>query len=259
MSHRKSCIAALSLFALAGVASAGVVVVDFTTEDDGVTPLLNGQHIETDGANTEFGTIFDLYVPSASDHLGGVIFDTSSAGPNNGGQDPDLLVDLGNALTFQSTSAPNQTIPGFFDPANDAVGMGVFEFTMLQSGLGLTEITLIDADSGYGLVVTMTDTNGLTRTITVGSNFSYDIDSTNVPGALGYSVLDLTTLAVQVGEGGGTASGVEDMGFNPNDLASFTLMHTGSGAFDNFTFVPTPGAAGLLGVAGLVAVRRRRA
>ena len=67
----------------------------------------------------------------------------------------------------------------------------------------------------------------------------------------------MTALGVQVGEGGGSASGVDDLGFDPNDVIKFEVQLTGSGGIDTFVFVPEPSTALLMGL-GLAGFGLRR-
>lgn len=68
----------------------------------------------------------------------------------------------------------------------------------------------------------------------------------------------------QLGEGGSTATAVEDAGFDPQDVVQLEFQFLGkpsSGGLDDLTFVPEPSAALLL-ASGLVALamgRRPRA
>ena len=56
------------------------IVLDFETEDDFTTPLVNGQDISTP---PEFGNL--VFISSTGNNLGAAIFDSDPNGPNAGG------------------------------------------------------------------------------------------------------------------------------------------------------------------------------
>ena len=59
-------------------------------------------------------------ISASGPNLGAAIFLSTPGGPNDGGPDPDLLVDLGNVLILQSEDAPGQNaVPGVFDVPNE--------------------------------------------------------------------------------------------------------------------------------------------
>lgn len=244
--------AAIALLACAGSVHAGIVTIDFSTEDDFITPLANGQSVESPD---EFGNLFNLNVTAggAGGNDGLAIFDTSDPGPNSSGGDPDLLVNLGNALIFQNN---NSAMTGdFFNTPNDDAGGGSMRWAFL-SPVEMLSLDLIDINgSGQQVDIILTDGNGLTRTYDVPSLWTNDIDA---EGPLGYGTLDLTTLAGQLGEGGSTATATEDPGFDPTDVLFMDITFAGSGALDNVKFIPTPGSLAIMGLAGLAATRRRR-
>ena len=187
------------------------ITVDFSFDDNGLATG-NGQIIDI-----EFFTHFTLTSPDTGiSHLGPTLFDSDPLGPNAAGTDPDLLVNLGNVLILQNSALPNND--GFFfetpnDEANfEPTGSGtlVFDFTapvLLQS------IDLIDINGGAFVDLVLTDGGGLTRTYNVFEMWSHDIFDT--PAAMGYDTLDFTTLAAQVGEGGGQAPASQMAGFDP--------------------------------------------
>ncbi len=238
---------ALVVFAVVAAASAQTTV-DFTTDDFG-TPLVNGQDISTP---PEFGNFIEIS-SAGSPNLGATIFDSDPNGPNSGGADPDLLVDLGNILILQNNAYPTQTVPGIFDTPNDEEDGGtlIFDFT---SPLEPLEVTLVDINgSNQNVLVTLLDTNSFTRTYDVPSMWTKDVTS----GPLGYDMLDLTTLAPQLGEGGATATATEDVGFDGTSVVNITFEFDGSAGLDNFKFIPEPTSLLLLAVgAGLIARRR---
>ncbi len=229
-----------------------VTTLNFDTEDDFLTPLLNGQAISSP---TTFGALVNINAFGAN-NLGAAIFDTSFAGPNLGGQDPDLLVGLGNALILQSPDSPVQTVPGIFDAPNDALGGGTFVFDFINA-VEMRSVKLLDVDGGNEVIVTMIDLEGAMRVYDVPASWSFDIDA---QGPNGYDTLDMTTLAGQIGEGGATATATEDEGFDATRVTSVTFEFSGSGGLDDVSFVviPTPGAATLLALAGGATLTRRR-
>ncbi|MEM9064333.1 MAG: hypothetical protein AAGB51_02465 [Planctomycetota bacterium] len=242
-----------------GLASApalgGVQVIDFTTEDDGVTALVNGQEVGdlTGGVYEEFGNLFNLTHISGGAGLS--IFDTSFTGPNIGGGDPDLIVGLGNILIIQENNngLGTQTVDDIFDTANDDAGGGVYRFDFFTA-VEMLEVTLVDVNGGNDIDVTLIDSQGLTRVYSVPAMWTNDI---SVSGPLGYGVLDLTSLAPQSSEGGNFTNVSQDLGFNSLDVVAVEFQFFGSGGIDNLTFIPTPGVATVLGL-GLLASRRRR-
>lgn len=240
------CAPLLAVVGLASAATAQTFCIDFTTEDDFVTPLANGQIIDT-----EFGNLFSL------SHIGGaglVIFDTDPSGPNASGPDPDLLVNIGMALTIQSSGASAST-GGFFNTPNDDASGGTITFDYLAP-VQMTSIDLIDIDSGVSVTVTLVDGEGDTRVYSVPNGWTYDIDAN--PSQNGYATLDLTTLAPQAGELSALATATEDANFDIGGVLQMNIVATGSFAVDNVKFVPTPASASLLAIGGLVATRRRR-
>ena len=238
-----------ALVALAGVAQAGVIGIDFSFAGDGVTPLANGHQIVGD----EYSPLFTL--SSTGNNLGAATFDSGFAGPNIGGQDPDLIVGLGNVLILQTNGAGAQSTPGIFDTPNDSANGGSFVFDF---ALGLQPLTLdlVDIDENNAAFITLTDSLGFQRMYDVPGGWTNDIDA---EGGVGYATLDLTTLADQAGEDAGVfAIASEDAGFNGLDVVQLQVVLPGSGAIDNLTLVPTPGTTAIAIGAGLVAMRRRR-
>lgn len=255
---------ALAIAGVLGIASSANAVfmqrtVDFSTDDNG-NPIVNGQQIAND--NAEFFTDFQLSSTS-TDGLLSAAFDSSVGGPNDPSQDTDLIVGLGNVLIFQNDDAPAITA-GVFDSPNDSTDSGTWTFDF-ASGLRpspvveLLDITLIDIDGSASMSIVLTDLSNNTRTYTVPSNWTNDVD--NSPD--GYDTLDLTSLVAQLGEGGASTSVVEDAGFDATGVVRLDVSLRGSGAIDNVRFqgdlFPTPGAMSLCGVAGLMFARRRRA
>ncbi len=142
---------------------------------------------------------------------GAAIFDSTPGGPNASGSDPDLLVSLGGILILQNDSFATQTTPGIYDTANDEAAGGTLVFDFVDP-VELLSIDLIDIDGSATVGLILTDGSGLARTYSVPMSWTFDI---SVSGPDGFDTLDLTTLAPQLGEGGGIATAVEDAGFNP--------------------------------------------
>jgi len=202
------------------------VTLDFETEDDFATPLVNGQDIST---GPEFGNL--VAISGFGPNFGPAIFDTSEFGPNFGGADEDLLVRTGNALILQRF--PAQTVPGIFDVANDAEGGGTLRFDFVLSS-ELLSIDLIDVDLAPGnqdVIVTMFDAAGATRSYFVPRGWTEDIA---IEGAPGYRTLDLTSLANQPGAHA-TATGAEDAGFDALNVVRLEVFLFGSTAVDNLS------------------------
>lgn len=252
MALRSHFVCALVLF-LGSASGLQAINIDFSFEDDGVTPLQNGQKIDV---GQEFGTLFD--VSGSGSNSGVAIFDTTACpgGVNCGGPDPDLLVGLGNALILQENSGNAGNLTGdFFDVANDDASQNNRLFFDFFSPITALSLDLIDINGNGPAHVTLEDQNGLTRTYSASMHWTYDI---SVSGPKGFETLDLTTLVNQPGEGGGVATAVEDAGFNPNDVIKITVLFEGSGAVDNLNFVPEPATFVLLAIGGAICVRRRK-
>lgn len=238
----------VSSFALGGV----VQTLDFETEDDFLTPLVNGQAVSSPST---FGHLVNINAFGVN-NLGAAIFDTTPGGPNTGSQDPDLLVGLGNVLILQSKDAPTQSMPGIFDSPNDSLRGGTFMFDFINP-VEMLSVKLIDVDADNDVLVTMIDMDGRTRIYSVPEGWSFDVDA---QGPDGYDTLDLTTLSAQIGEGGATATAFEDDGFDAQRVSTVFFEFSGSGALDDVSFVvvPTPGVASLLALAGGASISRRR-
>jgi hypothetical protein len=193
--------------------------LDFTTEDDGVTPLGNGQVIDT-----EFGVL--VSISGAGPNNGPAIFDSNPAGPNNPSQDLDLLVNRGNVLILQNSSAP-AAVGGFYPRPNDAEAGGslIFDFATASAPMS---VVLIDIDDAIGedSSVVLTDVGGATRTYTVPANWT---------GEASWLTLDLTTLAAQPGFGS-VATAVEGAGFDGNAVVRIRVNLGSSGAVDDLSF-----------------------
>ncbi|NOY43551.1 MAG: PEP-CTERM sorting domain-containing protein [Planctomycetes bacterium] len=241
-----------TLFATAHVSAAVVFpyTVDFSTEDDDATPLVNGQAIDT-----EFGNLFTITSTvdgGGAGHLGPAIFDSTDPGPNSSGGDSDLLVNLGNILIFQNNAFPTQTTPGIFNTPNDEANFndrGSFIFNFITPA-ELLSIDLVDINGGVTVQLTLTDTSGNSRIYDVPSKWTNDVSIAPI----GYDTLDLTTLLPQNGEGiGGDATATEDPLFDPTLVETLTIAIDGSGAIDNLVIgsIPEP-TSGILLTLGMI-------
>jgi hypothetical protein len=239
--------AALAVAADAATTHATPQIIDFSTDQFG-NPLANGQSLPAPGPCSN-----SFSISTSGSNLGAAIFDTTKGGPNASGPDKDLLVGLGNALILQDTRSSAQTTPGIFNVPNDAVS-GVVRFDFVTP-VTLLSLTVIDVDTP-GVSVVLEDIDGLTRTYTIGVNFTFDIEAN--PMSDGFGVIDLTTLANQVGEGGGSVTASQSAGFNADEVVSMRVNWGTSGAIDNLIFVPAPGAASLALLGGALALKRRR-
>ncbi|MEM9351502.1 MAG: hypothetical protein AAGA92_00670 [Planctomycetota bacterium] len=268
--------AATLLLLPASAAIAAPIVYTFETEDDLTTPLLHGQIIDQafDAPGfSEFGNVFN--VSSTQDgtdgHLGVTVFDSDLSGT----ADPDLEVGTGNILILQNDDDSART-GDFYDTPNDERdradrGSIVFDFTETVAPLS---INIVDANGGFGALVTMTDTVGRTRVYTIPEMWSNEV--TSAPN--GFDTLLLTDLAPQDGEGaGGDATATEDLGFNEVAVVQLSVSFVGaagvggsgnalSGGIDDLVLdgvdgqnIPEPGAAVLLlgSILGLASRRRR--
>ena len=215
----------------------------------------NGRELGTRASATQpYASFLTLSALSnGSPSLGAGIFDSSPAGPNSGSSDQDLLVGLGNILILQSHNFPTQTLPGIYDTPNDEAAGGTIVFDFVNP-LKMLSIDLIDIDGNGPVDLFLLDGSGRTRTYNVSSSWTRDIFS---QGPAGFDTLDLTTLAAQVGEGGGTATAFEDLQFDSLDVVRMTVVHSGSAGIDNLVVIPAPPALAMLAL-GLILRRRTR-
>lgn len=210
----------------------GEARLDFETRDDLRTPLRNGEALTSP---PQFGPSVQVQVSGAN--LGLAAFDSAPDGPNAGGPDPDLLVDLGQLLVFQDSLQPTQSVPGVFDvPGDDADG-GLVTFTF-SAPVEPRSLTLVDLDleRGHDAKLTLTDQAGRTRVYSVPAGWTEDLVRDGPPGQ---RVLDLTTLAPQPGFRA-TAIASEDAGFAPRAVMRLAIGLAGSGALDSLRWIPHP-------------------
>ena len=259
----------------------------FDTEDDFVTPLVNGQSISTfpdvqDGKGNpdthfEFGRLVNISTLTfgSDGHEGAAIFDSTPGGPNDDGGilpnalDPDLLVDMGNILILQNDSHPATTTDPTYglvvDVPNDEAnyadrGAIVFDFTMPVEPVS---IDLIDIDNGCRYVnVMLMDENQNMRVYDVPAGWTHDVTSHGK----GWHTLDLTSLLDQPGEPGtyDWTMAWQDYHFNPKKVHQLKVVFDGSAGLDNLVFrkhiIPEPSSVVLLtlGAVALLSRRRRR-
>ena len=259
----KHVLSAMGMIGAAGIVSASVINIDFSLNDTNEA-MLNGQQV----IGADFDQYFDL--TTQGDHAGAAVFDSTASGPNAGGRDPDLLVNLGNILILQengrnkertTTLANGRT--GFVTPDDkwNNRSAGVFNFAF-NASVELLSLDLVDIDGGNSVTVILTDESGDERVYSVPQNWTDEVNqpSSENPNPQGYGTLDLTTLVDQASpDGNGVfATATEDDGFDASSVVNLEVRLMGSGGIDNLRFVPTPGSAGLLAAAGLVTLRRRR-
>jgi hypothetical protein len=203
--------------------------LDFEREDDFVTPLVNGQHLDT-----EFGRLASIRSTGANAGLS--LFDSTSGGPNDPSQDRDLLVDSGHLLILQTENFPPDASDVFPRPNDDDDGGTiVFELPVHASG---RELTLVDLDSSDGPTsVTLLDDAGRARRYTVPGGWTGD----RLLGQPGTGVLDLVTLAPQPGYAANAVAS-EAPGFNADSVRRIEVALRGSGGLDDlwvaFTRMP---------------------
>lgn len=203
------------------------LTVDFTTEDDQETALVNGQAITT---APEFGNKMGFAGSGANNGL--AIFDSSNPGPNNPSQDLDLLINQGNILILQNDQSP-PIVGDVYPRANDDEDGGTIDITFNRPTRPLS-VDLIDIDNraGEGMTLTLTDYSALTRTYTVPIDWTGDLTLAQP----GVGTLDLQTLANQAGFAS-VATAVEDPGFDGNAVMALSIFNGGSGAIDNLHVV----------------------
>ncbi len=202
-------------------------VLDFETEDDGTTELVNGQAIATPG---EFGRLVNI--SGAGPNLGPVAFDSTPGGPNDPSINSDMLIGHGNLLLLQDSARPQQGAPGVFTAPTDDPQGGDMVFDFLAP-VDPRSILLADINPppNQGAVLTLFDEGGLTRV--------YDIEPgwTGTYGNAGPHKLDLTTTVPQPGNGTPRfARATEAPGFQQDRVVKIVVHMTGYGALDELTF-----------------------
>ncbi len=215
------------------------VGIDFATEDDFATALVNGQELSTP---PEFGRLISL--ASSGPNAGAAIFDSTPGGPNDPSQDLDLLVGRGHILMLQTDANTTQTVPGIFDRPNDDSDGGslVFDF---HAPVAPVSVDLIDIDSGASesSAVILTDAWGRARTYAVPRGWTGD---RSTDGTSGVGTLDLATLDPQPGFlAPATAS--ETPGFAQDRVVQIEVRLGGSGAVDALRWCPRDASAGAHG------------
>jgi hypothetical protein len=234
---QKVCLA-IGAAALIG-ATANAEIITFEGLDNGLA---------VEQAGTPFVNLSNG-ITSTGANAGAAIFDTTT-GVN--AADPDLWVDMGNALILQN-SFSSQTGDIFNNPNDDADGGTlIFEFDAPVEMLSMLLID-INGDTDQSATITLYDSNGGWREYVAPNEWTGDI-STSEPG---FGTIDLTTLAPQAGYLSSTT--VTDNGLDSLDVVMMTVEFGASGGLDNvaFNIIPAPGAFALLGL-GLVSNRRRR-
>jgi hypothetical protein len=194
--------------------------VTFETEDDLLTALLDGQDVSTP---PEFGRLLNI-TSDAGDHEGAAIFNSEKGGSNDGGPDPDLLVDCGNILILQNSDDAAQSVAGIFDIPNDSPNGGVIRFDFLTpGGVEARSIDVIDVDLGNSMTMTLTDINGSECVLAVDPGFTGD------GGKATFSFDDCAP---------DRAANVA-LFFELDHVVSLDVTLTGSGALDNLVFCST--------------------
>jgi hypothetical protein len=202
-------------------------VLDFETEDDFTTALVNAQSVSSP---TTFGRM--VSVSARGPNLGLAIFDSTPGGPNDPSINYDMLIGHGNLLLLQDSNRPRQTVAGFFDEVTDDPEGGDLVFDFLQP-VQPRSVLLVDINPppNRGASVRLVDGNGLARLYTVQPGW------TGTYGDAGPWRLDLTTLAPQRGNGTPRwATATQDPGFDPAHVVQMVVHMTGFGAIDELAF-----------------------
>ncbi len=225
----------LAALSLTTTVSGQMILIDFETDDVGGV-IVNGKKIESP-PGTVFGTYFTLTTTGGS--LGAAAFDSTPGGPNDPGPDPDLLVDQGNVAIMQSSSNPAMT-GDVFDTPNDSAAGGamLYDFSpAITAGFHVfvDEIDIVDRDVNGRNIITLTDENTLTRTVTVPADFTGEISN----GDPGVATVDLSSGAPTESPNipGLFTTVATDPGFDIDNVISVEITFIGSGALDNFRFI----------------------
>lgn len=235
----KNAHALAALVALAAAASthASLITVgqSWETDDAGATI--------SDGDDITALTWDDFTV--TTDAVNGLLaFDTDPAGPNLGGEDEDLLVNVGNIIVAQD----DDRLPPPPNDTNDGATI-TFDFNL---AVELKSIIVVDQDTGV-INFTQTDSAGNQRVTIVIGNYS---------GADDFDTVDLSAPGGAFGKGGGTANTLDDVMFDERDVVKLEISMTSgtSTGFDRMVYdkVPSPGSAALLGLGSIALIRRNR-
>jgi hypothetical protein len=215
------------------------VELDFATEDDFATVLVNGQALSTP---PEFGRLLSL--TSSGPNAGAAIFDSTPGGPNDPSQDLDLLVGRGNVLVLQTDANTTQSVPGIYDRPNDDSDGGSLVF-QLHDPVAPSSLDLIDIDSGASeaSAVILSDDAGRVRTYNVPRGWTGD---RLTDGTSGVRTLDLQTLDPQPGFLA-AATAAETPGFAPDRVLRIEVRLGGSGAVDELRWCPHGASTGTHG------------
>ncbi len=197
------------------------MVIDFEEEVNGGAPIRNGKALDQESPRTQplrilagsYGT-FEV-----------AAFDTSTNGPNSGGAGAELLVDSGNAVIVQA--APQQTIPGIFDQPSPGANGGEYTIRFDQACEPLS-IDLIHVPVGLSMELVAIDAAQRSRTFSVPGGFTTTL---SVSPAMATWTLQFDTLTPQPGASG-TATALEDAGFNPGRVRSLIVRSSGPSAID---------------------------
>jgi hypothetical protein len=201
--------------------------LDFETEDDFTTALVNGQGLSSP---PEFGRL--VRISGAGANLGPTIFDSTPGGPNDPSVNGDMLIGRGNLLLLQDSRRPQQSQPGIFSSVTDDPDGGdlVFDFLAPVEPRSLL-LADINPPPNLGASVTLHDGAGRRRV------YAVDPGWTGTYGNAGPHRLDLTTLLSQPGNGTPRwARATQDAGFAPGDVVKIVVHITGYGALDELVF-----------------------
>lgn len=254
----------------------GPITIDWETEDDFTTPLINGQSIGTlsglPGETVfEFGDLINVSSTSVyfKAHLGPAIFDSDTGGPNDGGGafDPDLLVDLGNILILQNDFSPDTILdPNYglvFEEPNDEAnfadrGSIIVDFL---DPVELISIIMVDINGNGHSTVRVFDLEGDERIYNVPQKWTTDVtvDPT------GWHTLFLNTLDPQPSHANAIGNDATVI-FNSPDYNPFSVVRIdvaldgdpASSGIDSIVWVPEATTLSLLAVGSLVVFCRRR-
>jgi hypothetical protein len=192
--------------------------IGFETQDDGVTPLVNGQEIGSD-LNGFFA------ITTSGANAGAVTYSSDPGGDNTSSSDGDLLVDTGNLLILQNNNNATvlqQSVPGIFDTPNDDPEGGAIRFEFMVPAAPMS-LQLVDVDNdGSSNQVVLTDVAGRQRTYTVPDEWTGDRSE----GEPGMGTLDLTTLNSQPGFGS-IATSSQDTAFDDQAVTCIEVRLAG--------------------------------